>query len=192
MPSWWDFAYRFGAPWDSGRPPDELKGLVEGGRLKDGKVLDIGCGTGTSVLYLAKRGFQAFGVDASRVAIRKAVAKAERQSVKCSFYLLDFTDTEAVSKALSAFDILLDVGCFHSLSTQNRERYVDSLMVVSRPNSIYLLWFFIPGSGWSYGPPGVSEEEVEGAFSKQFNVVEKHPVDTAFRPMHFYMMLRRP
>jgi cyclopropane fatty-acyl-phospholipid synthase-like methyltransferase len=192
LPSWWDLAYRFGAPWDSGRPPDELKGLVEGGRLKVGEVLDIGCGTGTSVLYLGQRGFQASGVDASRVAIRKAVAKAERERVKCSFYCLDFTDTEAVSKALSAFDILLDVGCFHSLSTEDRQRYFDSLMVVSGPNSIYLLWFFIPSSRWSYGPPGVSEVEVEGAFSEQFSVVEKHPVDTAFRPMHFYMMLRRP
>lgn len=159
--------------------------------MKVGKVLDIGCGTGTSVLYLGQRGFQAFGVDASRVAIRKAVAKAERGRVKCSFYCLDFTDTEAVSKAFSAFDFLLDVGCFHSLSTEDRQRYFDSLMVVSRPNSIYLLWFFIPSSGWSYGPPGVSEEEVERAFSEQFSVVEKHPVDTAFRPMHFYMMLRR-
>ena len=192
MPSWWDLAYRFGAPWDSGTSPDELKGLVEGGRLKVGKALDIGCGTGTNVLYLAQRGFQTFGVDASKVAIKRAVAKAERQKAKCSFYLLDFTDTDAVSKALPAFDILLDVGCFHSLPTEDRQRYVDSLMVVSRPKSVYLLWFFIPSSGWSYGPRGVSEEEIDGAFSKQFSVIEKHPVDTAFRPMHFYMMLRRP
>jgi len=160
--------------------------------LKVGKALDIGCGTGTNVLYLAQRGFQAFGVDASKVAIKKAVAKAERQSVKCSFYVLDFTDTEALSKALPAFDILLDVGCFHSLSTEDRQRYVDSLIAASRPKSVYLLWFFIPSSGWSYGPPGVSEEEVEEAFSKQFSVIEKHPVDTTFRPMHFCMMLRRP
>jgi cyclopropane fatty-acyl-phospholipid synthase-like methyltransferase len=191
LPSWWDLAYRFGAPWDSRRPPDELKALVEGGRLKVGRVLDIGCGTGTNVLYLAQRGFQAFGVDASRVAIGKAEARAKRQGAKCSFYLLDFTDTEAVSKALSAFEILLDVGCFHSLSTKDRQRYLNSLMAVSRPNSIYLLWSFIPSSGWSYGPPGVSEGEVSEAFSEHFSVVEKHPVDTAFRPMHFYMMLRR-
>jgi len=160
--------------------------------LKVGRVLDIGCGTGTSVLYLAQRGFQSFGVDVSRVAIRRAVAKAERQNVKCSFYRLDFTDTEAASKTLSAFDILLDVGCFHSLSVEHRPRYVDSLMAVSHPNSVYLLWFFIPTSDWGYGPPGVSEEEVEGTFSEQFSVVEKHPVDTQFRPMHFYIMLRRP
>ena len=44
MPSWWDLAYPFRAPWNSGRPPDELKGLLEGGRLKVGRVLDIGCG----------------------------------------------------------------------------------------------------------------------------------------------------
>jgi 2-polyprenyl-3-methyl-5-hydroxy-6-metoxy-1,4-benzoquinol methylase len=41
--------------------------------VKAGRALDIGCGTGTNVLYLAEKGFDVCGVDISKVAIRKAV-----------------------------------------------------------------------------------------------------------------------
>ena len=76
MPNWWDLAYYSGAPWDSGDPADELVELVQSGRMKAGRALDIGCGTGTNVLYLAEKGFDVSGVDISKIAIRKVIAKA--------------------------------------------------------------------------------------------------------------------
>ena len=190
MPNWWDLAYRSGAPWDSGVPADELMELVQGGRVRVGRVLDIGCGTGTNVLYLAEKGFDVSGVDISKVAIRKAAAKARERDLKCGFYMLDFLDTEVVSRIFSTFDVVLDVGCFHSLSAQDRLRYKQSLKVVSRPGSIYLLWCFLRGSRWSYGPPGVDQDEAERTLSKEFRVVEKRRLNTSFREMLFYIMHR--
>ena len=186
----WDLAYRSGAPWDSGLPADELIELVQSSRLNAGRVLDIGCGTGTNVLFLAERGFDASGIDISRVAIKRAVAKARERSLKCSFYLLDFTETEAVSKTFSTFDILLDVGCLHSLSARDREMYVDSLKLISRPGSLYLLWCFLRGRPWAYGPPGVDEQEVERRLSDQFLIIEKRRLSTSLRDMLYYRMKR--
>jgi len=190
LPSWWDLAYCSGPPWDSGLPADELVELVESGGMKPGKALDIGCGTGSNVAYLAEKGFDASGLDISRVAIRKAVAKARQQSLRCDFHVLDFAETQAVSKALSTFDILLDVGCFHSLSTRDRDRYIDSLKLVSHPGSLYLLWCFLRGSRWSYGPPGVDEQEVERRLCNQFLLIERRRLSTSFRDMLFYVMKR--
>jgi uncharacterized protein (DUF111 family) len=56
--------------------------LVQGGRVRVGRVLDIGCGTGTNVLYLAEKGFDVSGVDISKVAIRRAAAKAGKRDLK--------------------------------------------------------------------------------------------------------------
>jgi cyclopropane fatty-acyl-phospholipid synthase-like methyltransferase len=190
MSGWWDLAYRSGAPWDFGSPPDELVELVEGGYLKPGKALDIGCGTGTSVTYLASKGFDAYGLDISKVAIRKALAKARDLGVECNLRTMDFLDIEAVSKLSTTFDVILDVGCFHSLSSHERLTYKESLNFVSQPGSIYLLWCFLRGSRWSYGPPGVDQDEAERTLSKQFRVVEKRRLNTSFRKMMFYIMQR--
>ena len=190
MPSWWDIAYLSGAPWDRGSPPEELLELVEAGRLTPGRVLDIGCGTGTSVAYLANKGFDAYGLDISRVAIRKALGKAREVGVKCNLRAINFLDVQAISKLYSTFDLILDVGCFHSLSTRDRLRYSESLNVVSQPGSLYLLWCFLRGPHWSCGPPGVEQEEAERTLSKEFRIVEKRRLNASFREMLFYIMSR--
>ena len=190
MSRWWDLAYRSGAPWDFGSPPDELVELVEGGYLKPSRALDIGCGTGSSVTYLASKGFDAHGLDISKVAIGRALVKARDLGVKCGFRVMDFLDGEAVSRFSMVFDVVLDLGCFHSLSAQERLKYEESLGRVSKRGSLYLLWCFLRGSRWSYGPPGVDQDEAESTLSKRFRVIEKRKLDMSFRDMLFYIMQR--
>ena len=72
----YNLLYRIGAPWD-GPPRPELVTLVENGvltpaRLAPGRAIDLGCGTGANVRYLAQHGFEATGVDFSPVALRSA------------------------------------------------------------------------------------------------------------------------
>ncbi|MCL7383583.1 MAG: hypothetical protein LZ167_05905 [Thaumarchaeota archaeon] len=50
----WDLAYLTGlTPWESDTPPSELTELIEKNIIKPCRVIDIGCGTGTTVVYLA-------------------------------------------------------------------------------------------------------------------------------------------
>jgi cyclopropane fatty-acyl-phospholipid synthase-like methyltransferase len=190
LPSWWDLAYLSGAPWDRDTPPEELVNLVDIHYLKPGRVLDVGCGSGTNVAYLASKGFDTYGLDISRVAIGRARARSRELGLRCNLRVMDFLNTKAVSGLSMTFEVILDVGCFHSLSAEDRTRYVRSLKLVSQPGSLYLLWSFLRGSRWTYGPPGVDQDEVEHAFSNQFRVLEKRNVDTAFREMLFYIMRR--
>ncbi len=44
--------YQGQAPWDTGRPQPAIVKLAEAGQIR-GSVLDVGCGTGENVLYLA-------------------------------------------------------------------------------------------------------------------------------------------
>ena len=62
--------YRRGAPrWDTGVTPPEVVEVFEGEDPPSGRALDLGCGTGTNVLYLARHGFEVVGVDVSPLAI---------------------------------------------------------------------------------------------------------------------------
>jgi cyclopropane fatty-acyl-phospholipid synthase-like methyltransferase len=192
MASFWDLTYLVGAPWDIGEPPRELTELVDDGKLHTGRVLDIGCGTGTTVIFLANRGFKASGLDISRVAVKKAERKAARHDVTCRFYRLDFTDPKELESArLPAFDLLIDNGCFHSLSPNDRVSYSSSLLHVSRVGTVYLLWGFLRGSRPGFGPPGIELNEVEDRFSENFRIQEKHELETSYSNMLFYVMERK-
>src|SRR2546427_2009226 len=79
-------AYLGTPPWDIGRSQPAIMRLAETGQIT-GLVLDIGCGTGENVLYLAEHGFVAAGFDGAPTPIRKARAKAKRRGLKTRFQL---------------------------------------------------------------------------------------------------------
>ena len=64
--------------WDIGRPQPEL--LVAFDKLAlTGSVLDLGYGTGENTLELARRGLEAWGLDATPAAL--AIAEGRRESL---------------------------------------------------------------------------------------------------------------
>ncbi|EQD66949.1 type 11 methyltransferase, partial [mine drainage metagenome] len=81
----WDqrFAER---PWIS--HPDPLLTDVAG-ELAPGRAIDLGCGPGRNAIWLAERGFQVTGVDASAVGLRQARERAAAAGVHLDLVLAD-------------------------------------------------------------------------------------------------------
>jgi SAM-dependent methyltransferase len=78
--------------WDSQCwfPPIELAALVAAGVLPAGvPVLNVGCGAGVEAIFLAKRGWPAFGIDKERTLIAKATDLARRYRAPARFHLMD-------------------------------------------------------------------------------------------------------
>ena len=139
------FAYRRGRTrWDTGISPPELVALVEGEHaLPPGKVLDLGCGTGTNSIYLARHGWDASGVDFTARALEKASEKAARAGVMVKFYRGDVTRLGDLPLR-GPFDLLFDLGCFHGLTPQGRAAYARGLAALSKPGTVFLLYAFVP------------------------------------------------
>ena len=58
--------YRLGTPqWDTGVPQSALQQLVRD--RAPGRALDLGCGTGAGVVYLARHGWETAGELAERL-----------------------------------------------------------------------------------------------------------------------------
>lgn len=75
----------------SGRVNQTLAEIVES--LPVGRSLDLGCGEGGDVLWLAQRGWDATGMDLSETAIARATrAAAEHGLVSASFVAADLVD----------------------------------------------------------------------------------------------------
>lgn len=153
-------------PWDTGVTPPEVKALIEDPVTSAGRALDLGCGTGTNVIYLARHGWDAVGVDFSLLAILQARWKAFWTRLDCRFHRSDVTDLPFLTHP---FDLVLDVGCLHSLSPQARDRYANEVKRLARPDGRYMLYAFTPQAGQASGR-GVTPEEVASRFAPAFTV----------------------
>jgi Methyltransferase domain len=74
----YNLMYRFSTPrWDTNITPPEVVAVIEGdAAFPPSRALDLGCGPGTNVIYLAQHGWEAIGVDFSPLAIQQARKKA--------------------------------------------------------------------------------------------------------------------
>jgi len=150
-----DRAYRRGrTPWDTGITPPEVVEAVSA--MEPGRALDLGCGTGTNVLWLVQQGWTAVGVDFSSLAIESAQRKADWVS-GAEFVEGDVTRLHELG-VTGPFDLLLDIGCFHSVPTRRRDDYVRGVSAVARPGALMMMYAF---GGWVRWPGSTRTREPE-------------------------------
>jgi len=185
--SWlFEWMYLLGrSPWDTEITPPEVVELIGGGELPPGRALDLGCGTGTNTIYLARHGWEAVGVDFAMLAIWRARRKAGRAGLECRFYRADVTD---LSFLANRFDLVLDIGCLHSLSQEARLRYAAEVTRLVRPGGLYMLYAFTPRH--KAGPRGVSPDEVRRLFTPPFVVVRQKGGEDPTGPASAWHWLR--
>jgi len=179
---WYATLYWFSPPWDTGIPAPEL--IREIANRPAGRAIDIGCGTGTNLLYMTKHGWEVTGVDF----IPRAVAKARRKLKSFPSTLIVADVTKLVALDLPRpYDLALDIGCFHSLTPEARGEYAHGLSHWMRKGSIYLLYAWQPA--FPGDPNGVSREDVERCFGKEF-LPDRYEQGTG-RPSAWYFFLRK-
>lgn len=129
-------------PWDTGISPPELLAHIAG--HPPGRALDLGCGTGTNAITLAQHGWQVTGVDFALPAIQSARLKARRARVQVEFMAADVSRLENLH---GPFDLVLDIGCFHTLDQAGKQRYVANLSRFLAPGGVFLLYAFFKQPG---------------------------------------------
>jgi len=162
--------------WDIGRPQPAIVRLAETGQIT-GSVLDVGCGTGENVLYLAEHGYVATGVDGAPTAIKKARAKAKRRGLNASFEVGDALNLPTPERQ---FDTVIDSGLFHVFSDDERPRFRESLGRVLRLGGTYFLMCFSDRQPGDWGPRRVTQAEIRAVFSDgwRVNSIEASAFDT--------------
>ena len=163
--------YQSQAPWDTGRPQPDIIKLAEAGQIR-GSVLDVGCGTGENVLYLASRGHECWGIDFVPVVIERAKAKATQRGIDAHFVVGNALE---LGKLGRQFETVIDCGLFHTFSDEERLTFVRSLTeVLSADGLLYLLCFSDEQPG-TLGPRRISQQEIRDVFHDGWNVKQIEP-----------------
>ena len=173
---WFNFAYLKKPIWDTDISPQELINFIT--THATGRALDLGCGTGTNVITLAKYGWDVTGVDFSRRAIQIAKKKAKQNDVLVDLRIEDVTRLDSIT---DRFDLILDIGCFHSLPTNKRRSYIMKIDRLLADTGIYLLYLFFI-SRPNGGGPGASETEIQFITQKLQLVERKDSTERGIRP----------
>ncbi len=125
-------------PWDTGISPPELMAFIH--EHPPGRALDFGCGTGTNAITLAEHGWDVTGIDFVSSAIRLAKAKARRAGVEIEFQVRDVTRLDGVT---GPFNLVLDIGCFHSLTAPGKRAYASNLVSLLADDGTFLIYGFL-------------------------------------------------
>jgi SAM-dependent methyltransferase len=157
--------YRDGKPpWDTGVTPPELVTLVEGpGALPPGHVLELGCGTGTNAVYLARRGWQVTAVDLVDRAVRQAREKANAAGADVTVLCGDVTRFDEVG-ASGPYDLFFDLSCYCGIPPHRRDAYAAGLTTRAVPGARLLMFGYGPEA---FDDPisGVTADELRARFT---------------------------
>jgi SAM-dependent methyltransferase len=124
-------------PWDTGTSPPELLEFIE--NHEPGRAIDIGCGTGTNVITLARAGWQVTGVDFAPRAIALAERKLNDAGIRANLQVNDATILKGIT---GPFDLAFDLGCFHGISQDGHLKYLEQLDRVLAGGGFWLMYGF--------------------------------------------------
>lgn len=181
----WEGRYQEGSvPWDSGVPDPHLVGVVEAGLLSPCRLLEIGSGTGTNSIWLAKRNFDVVGVDLAPTAVERARTKLSGE-LRCRFEVLDFLKQEVAG---APFDAVFDRGCFHVFDrAEDQARFASRVSALLHPGGRWVsLLGSTEGAPRDTGPPRRNVREITSAIEPVLQIIdlkrvifdeERHPVE---------------
>ena len=192
----WEARYREGfTPWDTQITPPEVVDFWEGKHLAPkGLALDLGCGPGTNVRFLASLGLHVIGVEIASAPLITARQRFEqyapqllpRANFVCSdVCLLPFHNINA--------QYILDVGCYHSIPRAMRQNYVNGVITNLAPGGFYQLYAFdtdLENPEPEHGPGGVDSGEIALRYSPHLRIVEESIARPDRRPCRWYILQR--
>jgi ubiquinone/menaquinone biosynthesis C-methylase UbiE len=187
LPGRWKFQWRYWrgkTPWDTQVTPPEVMEFLA--RTPPGTALDLGCGTGTNAITLARHGWRVTGVDFIPKAILAARDKAARSGFTIEFLVASVTELSVLP---GPFDYVLDIGCLHSLNVEDRRRYAATLSRLLRPRAWYMLYAWLPRPSEG-GVVGISAEEIDSLLRADFSKVRMEIGEEGGNPSAWYWFQR--
>ena len=153
--AFWEERYSGAEPVWSGRVNRSLADIA--GEWEPGRSLDLGCGEGGDVLWLAEQGWSAAGIDLSETAIARAREAAQVRGIGTArFFAADlgaWADGTAAEQAHGPFD-LVTASFFQSPVALDRSRILRAATTRLPVGGRLLVISHAAAPGWAPDHPG--------------------------------------
>lgn len=123
------------------------------------KILEIGCGTGANIWFLAREGFEAYGIDGSSTAIQKARLRMAEEGLSADLRVGDVLHLRE-HYPRNYFDAVIDVACLQCNLPTPVKAILDGMVELLRPGGRVFSMLVADGS---YGC-GLGREVEPGTF----------------------------
>lgn len=154
--------------------------LAEGEDVDSERVLDLGCGPGRHVAYLAREGFETYGVDHSQVAVEMATELCEREDLDADVVCEDVTDLPFED---GFFDSVIDCATIQHNYRTEIEAALAEISRVLAPGGL----FFWKARAKEDSFFGKGEEKEPGTWVfHQESVVTDDEGERVEKPTHFF------
>jgi len=137
-------------------------------------VLEIGCGAGANLIFLAGEGFKVTGLDGSGEALKRSTSRLKELGLSAR---LDQGDAMALPYDDESFDCVLDIECIYANTIGDSRRILREVHRVLRSGGSFFSKTFMAGATWEKtgrrmdGEPNTFLEIPDGPFNRGYGII---------------------
>lgn len=94
------------------------------------KILEVGCGTGANIWYIARERFSAYGIDGSKVALEIGRERLQKEGLHAD---LTVGDIVKLPYKNDQFDAVIDNECIYANNANNSKKILAEIYRVLKP-----------------------------------------------------------
>jgi SAM-dependent methyltransferase len=103
---------------------------------KNGRVIELGCGTGPILRWICKRNFSGFGIDVSKTAV--AMAKEQSKGFNIRFKCADVCRDNL--ERMGRFDLVVDGHCLHCIiRPDDRKAFMKNSFKLLKKDGLFIV-----------------------------------------------------
>jgi len=128
-------------------PPEELIRFIARRYYKEPdrksvKILEVGCGPGANIWYLAREGFSVYGIDGSKTAINQANLRLKKENLDAK---LTVGDIIKLPYENNFFDCVIDIECIYANTFADSIKIIEEICRVLKPGGNFFSKTFMEG-----------------------------------------------
>eukprot|EP00698_Gefionella_okellyi_P005231 TRINITY_DN14770_c0_g1_i1.p1 TRINITY_DN14770_c0_g1~~TRINITY_DN14770_c0_g1_i1.p1 ORF type:complete len:231 (-),score=22.92 TRINITY_DN14770_c0_g1_i1:366-995(-) len=170
---WQDYYDRQFTPWETNQASSHLRGALNLLPAPPARCIEMGCGTGSSSIFLAKSGYNVVAIDLIEAPINTAKARAISAGVDdtmCQFIQADALNLPTDGPFSQPFDFLFDSSCFHCIREVDAGKSCQVYAKLVRPGGMMMVLTGNANEPYR-GPNILTYNELHDSFAEQFEVL---------------------